>query len=298
MTERLLKGGHEVVAYDLSADALKQAADRGAETATTLEELAGKLTAPKAVWVMLPAGKVTDSTVEKLAGLLAKGDVIVDGGNSNYKEWIALSEQIEKSGVGLVDAGTSGGVWGLTEGYCLMVGGTKESVAVVEPALLTLAPEGGYAHVGPVGAGHFVKMVHNGIEYGLMQAYAEGFEIMGAADEFDLDLHEIASIWRYGSVVRSWLLDLAERALRPDAGFDGIAPVAADSGEGRWTALEAIDRGVPAPVIATSLFTRFASQDKDSLQLKMVAALRNQFGGHAVTLESGQLGMETETPVP
>ena len=298
MTERLLKGGHEVVAYDLSADALKQAADRGAETATTLEELAGKLTAPKAVWVMLPAGKVTDSTVEKLAGLLAKGDVIVDGGNSNYKEWIALSEQIEKSGVGLVDAGTSGGVWGLTEGYCLMVGGTKESVAVVEPALLTLAPEGGYAHVGPVGAGHFVKMVHNGIEYGLMQAYAEGFEIMGAADEFDLDLHEIASIWRYGSVVRSWLLDLAERALRPDAGFDGIAPVAVDSGEGRWTALEAINRGVPAPVIATSLFTRFASQDKDSLQLKMVAALRNQFGGHAVTLESGQQGMETETPVP
>jgi 6-phosphogluconate dehydrogenase len=298
MTERLLKGGHEVVAYDLSADALKQAADRGAETATTLEELTNKLTAPKAVWVMLPAGKVTDSTVEKLAGLLAKGDVIVDGGNSNYKEWIALSGQVEKSGVGLVDAGTSGGVWGLTEGYCLMVGGTKESVAVVEPALVTLAPEGGYAHVGPVGAGHFVKMVHNGIEYGLMQAYAEGFEIMGAADEFDLDLHEIASIWRYGSVVRSWLLDLAERALRPDAGFDGIAPVAADSGEGRWTALEAIDRGVPAPVIATSLFTRFASQDKDSLQLKMVAALRNQFGGHAVTLESGQLGMETETPVP
>jgi 6-phosphogluconate dehydrogenase len=298
MTERLLKGGHEVVAYDLSADALKQAAERGAETATTLEELAGKLTAPKAVWVMLPAGKVTDSTVEKLAGLLSKGDVIVDGGNSNYKEWIALSQQIEKSGVGLVDAGTSGGVWGLAEGYCLMVGGTKESVAVVEPALLTLAPEGGYAHVGPVGAGHFVKMVHNGIEYGLMQAYAEGFEILGAAEEFDLDLHEIASIWRYGSVVRSWLLELAERALRPGAGFDRIAPVAVDSGEGRWTALEAIDRGVPAPVIATSLFTRLASQDKDSLQLKMVAALRNQFGGHAVTLESGQQGLETGTPVP
>jgi 6-phosphogluconate dehydrogenase len=298
MTERLLKGGHEVVAYDLSADALKQAAERGAETATTLQELAGKLTAPRAVWVMLPAGKVTDSTVETLSGLLSKGDVIVDGGNSNYKEWIALSEKIEKSGVGLVDAGTSGGVWGLTEGYCLMVGGSKESVAVVEPAFLTLAPEGGYAHVGPVGAGHFVKMVHNGIEYGLMQAYAEGFEIMSSADEFDLDLHEIASIWRYGSVVRSWLLELAERALRPDAGFQEIAPVAVDSGEGRWTALEAINRGVPAPVIATSLFTRLASQDKDSFQLKMVAALRNQFGGHAVTLESGQLGMETETPVP
>ncbi len=298
MTERLLKGGHEVVAFDLSADALEQAAAKGAETASTLEELAGKLTAPRAVWVMLPAGKVTDSTVETLAGLFSKGDVIVDGGNSNYKEWIALSEKIEKSGVGLVDAGTSGGVWGLTEGYCLMVGGSKESVAVVEPALLTLAPEGGYSHVGPVGAGHFVKMVHNGIEYGLMQAYAEGFEIMSAADEFGLDLHEIASIWRYGSVVRSWLLDLAERALRPDAGFKEIAPVAVDSGEGRWTALEAIDRGVPAPVIATSLFTRFASQDKDSFQLKMVAALRNQFGGHAVTLESGGQGLETGTPTP
>jgi 6-phosphogluconate dehydrogenase len=298
MTERLLKGGHEVVAYDLSADALKQAAGKGAETATTLAEMAGKLTAPRAAWVMLPAGKVTDSTVEQLAGLFSPGDVIVDGGNSNYKEWQELAARLDQTGVGLVDAGTSGGVWGLTEGYCLMVGGSKESVSVVEPALVTLAPEGGYAHVGPVGAGHFVKMVHNGVEYGLMQAYAEGFEIMGAADEFDLDLHEIASIWRYGSVVRSWLLDLAERALRPGAGFDQIKGVVADSGEGRWTAQEAIDRGVPAPVITTSLFTRFASQDPDAFQLKMLAALRNQFGGHAVTLESGEQGMETETPVP
>jgi 6-phosphogluconate dehydrogenase len=298
MTERLLKGGHEVVAYDLSADALKQAASKGAETATTLAELVGKLTAPRAAWVMLPAGKVTDATVEELAGLFSPGDVIVDGGNSNYKEWQELAARLDKTGVGLVDAGTSGGVWGLTEGYCLMVGGTKESVAVVEPAFVTLAPEGGYAHVGPVGAGHFVKMVHNGVEYGLMQAYAEGFEIMGAAGEFDLDLHEIASIWRYGSVVRSWLLDLAERALRPGAGFDQIKGVVADSGEGRWTAQEAIDRGVPAPVITTSLFTRFASQDTDAFQLKMLAALRNQFGGHAVVLESGEQGMETETPVP
>jgi 6-phosphogluconate dehydrogenase len=298
MTERLLKGGHEVVAFDLSADALQQAASKGAETATTLADLVGKLQAPRAVWVMLPAGRVTDSTVEELSGLMTAGDVIVDGGNSNYKEWIALSEKVEKSGVGLVDAGTSGGVWGLTEGYCLMVGGSKESVAIVEPAFRTLAPEGGYAHVGPVGAGHFVKMVHNGIEYGLMQAYAEGFEIMGKAGEFDLDLHEIASIWRYGSVVRSWLLELAERALRPGAGFDQIKGVVADSGEGRWTSQEAIDRGVPAPVITTALFTRFASQDDDSFQLKMLSALRNQFGGHPVTLESGQLGMETETPTP
>ncbi len=298
MTERLLKGGHEVVAYDLSADALQQAASKGAETASSLAELADKLTAPKAAWVMLPAGKVTDSTVEELAGLFSPGDVIVDGGNSDYKEFQELAARIEPSGIGLVDAGTSGGVWGLTEGYCLMVGGDEGSVAVVEPALRTLAPEGGYAHVGPIGAGHFVKMVHNGIEYGLMQAYAEGFEIMSTAHEFDLDLHEIASIWRYGSVVRSWLLELAERALRPGAGFDQIKGVVDDSGEGRWTALEAIDRGVPAPVIATSLFTRFASREPDSLQLKMLAALRNQFGGHAVTLVSGERGMETETPVP
>jgi 6-phosphogluconate dehydrogenase len=298
MTERLLKGGHEVVAFDLSADALKQAAGRGAETATTLAELTQKLTPPRAAWVMVPAGKATNDTIDELAGLFAAGDVIVDGGNSNYKEAAEVAARLDKSGIGFVDAGTSGGVWGLTEGYCLMVGGSKEAVAVVEPALLTLAPEGGYAHVGPVGAGHFVKMVHNGIEYGIMQAYAEGFEVMDAADEFDLDLHEIASIWRYGSVVRSWLLDLAERALRPGAGFEDIAPVVTDSGEGRWTALEAIDRGVPAPVIATSLFTRFASHDEDSLQLRMVAALRNQFGGHAVTLQGGGQGMETETPTP
>ena len=298
MTERLLKGGHEVVAYDLSAQALAAAAQKGAETATTLAELAAKLTPPRAAWVMVPAGKATDSTVEELAGLFSEGDVIVDGGNSNYKEWKDLVGGLSGSGIGFVDAGTSGGVWGLTEGYCLMVGGTKEAVAVVEPALVTLAPEGGYAHVGPIGAGHFVKMVHNGIEYGLMQAYAEGFEVMSAAEEFDLDLHEIASIWRYGSVVRSWLLELAERALRPGAGFEGIKGVVVDSGEGRWTAQEAIDRGVAAPVISTSLFTRFASQNQDSLQLKMLAALRNQFGGHAVTLETGGQGMETETPSP
>ena len=247
---------------------------------------------------MVPAGKPTDSTVTELTGLFSRGDVIVDGGNSNYKEWKDLVAGLSGSGVGYVDAGTSGGVWGLTEGYCLMVGGPDEAVGIVEPALLTLAPEGGYAHVGPVGAGHFVKMVHNGIEYGLMQAYAEGFEIMDSAEEFDLDLHEIASIWRYGSVVRSWLLELAERALRPGAGFEDIKGVVVDSGEGRWTAQEAIDRGVSAPVIATSLFTRFASQNQDSLQLKMLAALRNQFGGHAVTLETGQQGLETETPVP
>jgi 6-phosphogluconate dehydrogenase len=296
MSERLLKGGHEVVAFDLSEKARDAVASKGAVPTATLADFVAQLSAPRAAWVMVPAGQATNDTIDQLAEHFEAGDVIVDGGNSNYKEAIEIAARLEKKGIGFVDAGTSGGVWGLTEGYCLMVGGTKESVAVVESAFLTLAPEGGYSHVGPVGAGHYVKMVHNGIEYGLMQAYAEGFEIMSAADEFNLDLHEIASIWRYGSVVRSWLLDLAERALRPDAGFDEIKGVVADSGEGRWTAQEAIDRGVSAPVILTSLFTRFASQHEDSLQLKMLSALRNQFGGHAVTLESGQQGLETGTP--
>src|SRR6185437_7085292 len=205
------------------------------ETATTLEELSSKLSPPRAAWVMVPAGKPTNDTIDALAGLFEKGDVVVDGGNSNFNEAEAIAGRLAKKGVGFVDAGTSGGVWGLTEGYCLMVGGTKESVAVVEPAFLTLAPEGGYSHVGPVGAGHYVKMVHNGIEYGMIQAYGEGFELMHSATEFDLDLHEIASIWRYGSVVRSWLLDLAEAALADPGSFDKIRGVVADSGEGRWT---------------------------------------------------------------
>jgi 6-phosphogluconate dehydrogenase len=296
MSERLLKGGHEVVAFDLHAEARDAVAAKGAVPAATLKEFVGQLSKPRAAWVMVPAGEATNSTIDELATHFEAGDVIVDGGNSNYKEGIEIAARLAQKGIGFVDAGTSGGVWGLTEGYCLMVGGTKEAVAVVEPAFLTLAPEGGYSHVGPAGAGHFVKMVHNGIEYGLMQAYAEGFEIMSVADEFDLDLHEIASIWRYGSVVRSWLLELAERALRPDAGFEDIKGVVVDSGEGRWTAQEAVNRGVPAPVILTSLFTRFASQHEDSFQLKLLSALRNQFGGHAVTLETGQLGLETGTP--
>ena len=213
----------------------------------TLEELAAALEPPRVAWVMVPAGKPTNDTITTLAGLFESGDVVIDGGNSNYKETAPLVEQLAADGIALVDAGTSGGIWGLKEGYCLMVGGTDEAVAVCEPAFLALAPEGGYAHVGPPGAGHFVKMVHNGIEYGLMQAYAEGFEIMSEAPEFDLDLHEIVAIWRYGSVVRSWLLELTERALRPGSGFEDIEAVVADSGEGRWTVEEAIDRGVAAP---------------------------------------------------
>jgi 6-phosphogluconate dehydrogenase len=287
MSERLVRGGHEVVAFDVSADARKAVATRGARAAESLAALVSELPTPRVVWVMVPAGEATNSTIDTLKGLLSPGDVVVDGGNSNYREAGPVAERLAAAGIGFVDAGTSGGVWGLTEGYCLMVGGTAESVKLCEPLFLTLAPEGGYAHVGPVGAGHFVKMVHNGIEYGIMQAYAEGFEIMSKADEFSLDLHEIASIWRYGSVVRSWLLELTERALAPGAGFEEVAGYVVDSGEGRWTAIEAIDRGVPAPVIATSLFQRFASRDEDSFANKLLAALRNQFGGHAVRTELG-----------
>ena len=296
MAQRLIEHGHEVVAFDLNEDARQGAAAFGAQPVATLEELAAALDPPRVAWVMVPAGKPTNDTITTLAGLFASGDVVIDGGNSNYKETAPLVDQLAARGVALVDAGTSGGIWGLKEGYCLMVGGADEAVAVCEPAFLALAPEGGYAHVGPPGAGHFVKMVHNGIEYGLMQAYAEGFEIMSEAPEFDLDLHEIAAIWRYGSVVRSWLLELAERALRPESGFDKIEGIVADSGEGRWTVEEAVDRGVSAPVITSALFARFASQKKDAFGLRLVSALRNQFGGHAYTTTEGSLGGETGTP--
>jgi 6-phosphogluconate dehydrogenase len=296
MTQRLLEHGHQVVAFDLSDKAREAVAAFGAEPVGTLAELASKLEAPRVAWVMVPAGEPTNATVTTLAGLFEAGDVVIDGGNSNYKETAPLVEQLAASGIALVDAGTSGGIWGLTEGYCLMVGGTKEAVELCEPVFVALAPDGGYAHVGPPGAGHFVKMVHNGIEYGLMEAYAEGFEVMSEAHEFDLDLHEIASIWRYGSVVRSWLLELTERALRPDSHFDQVEAVVVDSGEGRWTALEAIDRRVSAPVITSSLFARYASTKSDAFGLRLVAALRNQFGGHPFTTSKGTLGGETSTP--
>ena len=287
MTQRLLDKGHQVVAFDLSADARAAAAAKGAEPAATLEELVAKLEPPRVAWVMVPAGAPTTSTIETLKGLMTAGDVVIDGGNSNYKEAAPTAQSLAQNGVGFIDAGTSGGVWGLANGYCLMVGGTRQSVAVCEPIFLALAPEGGYAHVGPVGAGHFVKMVHNGIEYGLMQSYAEGFEIMDKADEFSLDLHQIAAIWRYGSVVRSWLLELTERALAPGSGFATIEGYVVDSGEGRWTVQEAIDRGVPAPVITTSLYQRFQSREPDAFSFRLLAALRNQFGGHAVVTEPG-----------
>jgi len=287
MSERLMKAGHDVVAFDLSADARAALSAKGARPAATLAELVDGLTPPRVVWVMVPAGGPTVETIESLRTLLAAGDVVVDGGNSNYKEAAPTEASLGASGIGYVDAGTSGGVWGLANGYCLMVGGTAESVAKAEPAFLALAPEGGYAHVGPAGAGHFVKMVHNGIEYGLMQAYAEGFEIMSEAKELSLDLHQVASIWRYGSVVRSWLLELTERALAPGSGFESIEGYVVDSGEGRWTVEEALSRSVPAPVITASLYQRFASRRPDAFANKLLAALRNQFGGHAVVTEPG-----------
>ena len=282
MAKRLIDHGHEVVGFDLGAAARDAVAAFGADTAATLEEMASKLAEPKVAWVMVPAGKPTDDTVATLGDMFSPGDVVIEGGNSNYKDAAAYAGQLAAKGVHYVDAGTSGGVWGLENGYCLMVGGTPEAVAIVEPIFVALAPEGGYAHVGPVGAGHFVKMVHNGVEYGLMQAYAEGFDLMRAAKEFDLDLHQIASIWRYGSVVRSWLLDLAELALRPEANIENIEPYVVDTGEGRWTVQEAVDRAVPMPVIAASLFERFASRDEERFADRLLAALRNQFGGHAV----------------
>ena len=282
MTLRLMEKGHEVVAFDLSDEARRGVAAKGAVPAATLDEMVSHLDPPRVAWVMVPSGEPTNQSIETLKGLLGAGDVIVDGGNSNYKEAGPIAASLAQKGIVFVDAGVSGGVWGLTEGYSLMVGGPPEAVALCEPIFLALAPEGGYAHVGPVGAGHFVKMVHNGIEYGLMEAYAEGFELMHRADEFSLDLHQIASIWRYGSVVRSWLLELTERALSPGSGFDQIEGYVVDSGEGRWTALEAIERGVPASVMTLALYQRFSSRDQNSYANRLVAALRNQFGGHAV----------------
>jgi len=239
------------------------------------------------VWLMVPAGEITETTVRELGGLLSSEDVVVDGGNSFYKDSMRRAGQLEAAGIRFVDCGTSGGIWGLENGYCLMVGGDRSAVKLVEPAFLALAPEGGYAHVGPSGAGHFVKMVHNGIEYGLLAAYGEGFEILQRSG-FDLDLLRIASIWRYGSVVRSWLLDLLNEALEKDPRLERIKGYVEDSGEGRWTVQAAIDENVPAPVTAVALFNRFSSRQEESFSAKVIAALRNEFGGHAVKTEEGE----------
>jgi 6-phosphogluconate dehydrogenase len=288
MTTRLLRGGHRVVAYDLNEEAIQAAEAGGAEGARTLDEVATKLNAPRTVWVMVPSGDPTESTINALAERLSPGDIIIDGGNSNYKDSMRRGAALQEQGLHFVDVGTSGGVWGLAEGYSMMIGGEEEAVAHLRPIFETLAPgsDQGWGHVGPSGAGHFVKMVHNGIEYGLMQAYAEGFELMGAKGEFGLDLSQIAEIWRYGSVVRSWLLDLTASALEENPTLDGIAAWVPDSGEGRWTVAEAIDLNCSIPVITMALERRFRSRQEAPFADKLLAAMRQQFGGHAVKGEA------------
>ncbi|MBV8305042.1 MAG: decarboxylating 6-phosphogluconate dehydrogenase [Acidimicrobiia bacterium] len=287
MTVRIMQHGHEVVAWDRDAESVNGVSAQGAQGVGSLEELVRALDPPRAVWIMLPSGDPTELTIKALADLLDRGDAILDGGNSNFRFAMADAERLQRErGIDFIDVGTSGGIWGLKEGYCLMVGGEPDAVKRLEPIFVALAPEGGYAHVGPVGAGHFVKMVHNGIEYGLLQAYAEGFALMNKADEFALDLHQIAEVWRYGSVVRSWLLDLTATALSNQEGFSKIRGFVEDSGEGRWTIDEAVNRGVPTPVMAISLFERFQSREPDSFAARIIAALRNEFGGHKFLEES------------
>jgi len=288
MTKRLLLDDHRVVVTARSAESINAAKAEGATGAGSLEELVSLLKAPRIVWVMVPAGEPTGTVIDTLARLLDAGDIIVDGGNSNYKDSLRRATALKEQGIHFVDVGTSGGIWGLTEGYSMMVGGSAEAVAYVRPALETLAPaaDQGWGHVGPSGSGHFVKMVHNGIEYGLMQAYAEGFDIMHAKSDFDLDLHQISEIWRYGSVVRSWLLDLTAATLAEDQELSDIKGWVADSGEGRWTVFNSIDLDVPAPVITLALQMRFISRQDESYAAKLLAAMRNQFGGHAVKKEN------------
>ena len=281
MVERLLAGGHSVAVYDLSRDARRAAAAKGASDAASLDDLARALAPPRAVWVMVPAGNPTEETIRALASLLAGNDVIIDGGNSYYKDDVRRADELKPRGIHYLDVGTSGGVWGLKHGYCLMIGGERPIFERLEPAFKTLAPPDGYAYVGGHGAGHYVKMIHNGIEYGLMQAYAEGFELLHAS-EFQLDLAAIAHLWNQGSVVRSWLLELAELALRADPRLEGIKGYVEDSGEGRWTVEDALEKNVPAPAIALSLFRRFRSRQGDPFADRMLAALRNAFGGHPV----------------
>ena len=284
MAARLLRGRHRVVVFDTRPEAVTVAADEGAEPAASLAELCRALPAPRVVWVMVPSGDPTEQTVAELAGLLEPGDTVIDGGNSNYKDSMRRAALLHGRGLGFIDVGTSGGIWGLAEGYSLMVGGDGEVVARCRPLFETLAPgrDRGWGHVGPSGAGHFVKMVHNGIEYGMMQAFAEGFAIMHHKTELELDLAQVAEIWQHGSVVRSWLLDLTRGALTENPGMEGIAPWVSDSVEGRWTVAEAIDLDVPAPVISLALIARLRSRDHESFADRLLAAMRNQFGGHAV----------------
>jgi 6-phosphogluconate dehydrogenase len=287
MVERLLRKGHQAVVYDRSPEVVSKYGSLGATPAADLGEVASTLRKPRVVWIMVPAGAPVDDTIQKLLPGLERGDVIIDGGNSNFHDTMRRARALAERGVEFVDSGTSGGIWGLENGYCLMVGGSDRAVKLCEPIFTALAPEDGYAHVGPSvgpsGAGHYVKMVHNGIEYGLLQAYAEGYEILHESKDFpDLDLHQIAEVWQHGSVVRSWLNELAARAFARDVALSDLKGWVADSGEGRWTVQEAIDLDVPAPVITLSLLMRFRSRQPDSFSAKVIAALRNEFGGHAV----------------
>jgi 6-phosphogluconate dehydrogenase len=281
MVKRLLDRGHEIGVYVRRAEVRAEAARLGATPAASIGELVKQLASPRVVWLMIPAGDAVDATLGELTPLLAAGDIIVDGGNSWYRDSVRRAESVAARGLQYIDAGTSGGIWGLAVGYCLMVGGKPEAVRAVEPAFKDLAPEGGYLHVGPSGAGHFVKMIHNGIEYGMMQAYAEGFAILHEGP-YKIDLRAVSALWNHGSVVRSWLLELAERAFSADPDLRALRGYVEDSGEGRWTVQEAIDRNVPAPVITLSLLQRLRSRQEENFGDKVLAALRNQFGGHAV----------------
>jgi 6-phosphogluconate dehydrogenase len=281
MTRRLIRGGHEVVVFDIDADSVASLADEGAAPSGSLEDLASQLASPRVVWVMVPSGEVTDSTLAQLKDLLDVGDLVIDGGNSRYTDSVRHGRELGEAGISFLDAGTSGGVWGLDNGYCLMVGGPRESFELAEPVLATLAPDQGYAPVGETGAGHFTKMVHNGIEYALMQAYGEGFELLHQS-KFDIPIGEVAEVWRHGSVVRSWLLDLLAKALEDDPDLSDLDDYVDDSGEGRWTVETAIEYAIPTPTIAMSLFQRFASRQDASYAGKMISALRREFGGHAV----------------
>jgi len=291
MVQRLLEGKHEVAAYDRSPEAVHKAAADGATGCDSLEALVRYLSPPRAAWVMVPSGDATRQTIDQLGALLESGDAIIDGGNSYWKEAQAQAQSLASKGISFVDAGVSGGVWGSKEGYCLMVGGDEQVCRRLEPIFTTLAPKEGYQRVGPVGAGHFVKMVHNGVEYGMLQAYGEGFELLTASPfAVDLDLQKISHLWNQGSVVRSWLLELAELAFAQDPKLDAIEGYVDDTGEGRWTVSDAIDFAVPVPALALSLFARFRSRQRDSFAAKVIAALRNQFGGHAVHGQAADSG--------
>lgn len=297
MTKRLMGDGHEVVVFDISEESVQELAKEGAIASSSLEDLVAKLDAPRVVWFMLPSGQITEDNIERALSLMEEGDILVDGANSDWRDSMRRADEADKQNILYVDAGVSGGIWGLREGYNLMVGAKDKAFSTVEPALKTLAPEGGYAHVGPNGSGHFVKMVHNGVEYALMQSYGEGFEVLASFEHADLDLHQIADLWTHGSVIRSWLLELSVGALKEDKRLERIEGYVSDSGMGRWTLEYGIENAVPMPAIAAALFARFSSRQQDSFASKVAAALRNEFGGHSV-VRAEEKREEREHEVP